>query len=54
MRTGCDQCGLLLGLQHELYGNDGTNRYNALQIKVDQRAAAGLTLNGVLYVLEGL
>jgi hypothetical protein len=27
-------------------GSDGTNRYNALQIKVDQRAAAGLTLNG--------
>lgn len=27
-------------------GNDGTNRYNALQIKVDQRAWAGWTLNG--------
>ena len=27
-------------------GNDGTNSYKALQIKVDQRAAAGLTLTG--------
>ena len=27
-------------------GDDGTNSYNALQIKVDQRAAAGLTLTG--------
>ena len=27
-------------------GDDGTNSYNALQIKVDQRAMAGLTLTG--------
>ena len=27
-------------------GSDGTNKYNALQIKVDQRAAAGLTFTG--------
>ena len=27
-------------------GDDGTNSYNALQIKVDQRTSAGLTLNG--------
>jgi len=27
-------------------GNDGTNSYKALQIKVDHRTAAGLTLNG--------
>jgi hypothetical protein len=26
-------------------GNDGTNKYNALQIKLDHRMAAGLTLN---------
>ena len=26
-------------------GNDGTNKYNALQIKLDHRLAAGLTLN---------
>jgi outer membrane receptor protein involved in Fe transport len=34
------------GYSMSLAGNDGTNKYNALQIKVDQRAAAGLTLNG--------
>jgi len=27
-------------------GDDGTNKYNALQIKLDHRAAGGLTLNG--------
>ena len=27
-------------------GDDGTNRYNALQIKLDHRTASGLTLNG--------
>jgi hypothetical protein len=26
-------------------GNDGTNKYNALQVKLDHRTAAGLTLN---------
>jgi len=29
-----------------LNGDDGTNRYNALQIKLDQRTAAGWTLTG--------
>jgi hypothetical protein len=27
-------------------GDDGTNKYNALQIKLDHRTASGLTLNG--------
>jgi outer membrane receptor protein involved in Fe transport len=27
-------------------GDDGTNKYNALQIKVDHRTSSGLTLNG--------
>ena len=27
-------------------GDDGTNNYNALQVKVDQRTSGGLTLNG--------